>query len=138
MPASAAGRSNGSRVRAATIAATAPRRPPAASICPLVVVVHENRGLNEHIRDVARRLAVAGFAALAPDFLSPAGGTPDDEDRARAMIGALDMAETVADGAATIRWLASPAGGSRKVGCVGFCWGGGLTDRLAIAVGRRR
>ncbi|HMG48164.1 MAG TPA: dienelactone hydrolase family protein [Allosphingosinicella sp.] len=102
---------------------------------PLVVVVHENRGLNEHIRDVARRLAVAGFPALAPDFLSPAGGTPEDEDRARAMIGALDMAETVADGAATIRWLASPAGGSRKVGCVGFCWGGGLTNRLAVAAG---
>jgi carboxymethylenebutenolidase len=102
---------------------------------PLVVVVHENRGLNDHIRDVARRLAVAGFSALAPDFVSPAGGTPDDEDRARAMIGALDMAETVADGAATIRWLASPAGGSRKVGCVGFCWGGGLTNRLAVASG---
>ena len=100
-----------------------------------MVVVHENRGLNEHIRDVARRLAVAGFSALAPDFLSPAGGTPEDEDRARAMIGALDMAETVADGAATIRRLASPAGGSRKLGCVGFCWGGGLTNRLAVASG---
>lgn len=103
---------------------------------PLVLVVHENRGLNEHIRDIARRLAVAGFSALAPDFLSTAGGTPDnDEDRARTMIGALDMAAIVADGAATIQWLASPAGGSRKVGCVGFCWGGGLTDRLAIAAG---
>jgi carboxymethylenebutenolidase len=102
---------------------------------PLVLVVHENRGLNEHIRDVARRLAVAGFSALAPDFLSPAGGTPDDEDRARAMIGALDLAETVADGAATIEWLASRAGGLRRVGCVGFCWGGGLTNRLAVASG---
>jgi carboxymethylenebutenolidase len=103
---------------------------------PLVIVAHENRGLNEHIRDVARRLAVAGFPALAPDFLSTAGGTPDgDEDRARTMIGALDMAEVAADGAATIRHFASPAGGSRKVGCVGFCWGGGLTDRLAIASG---
>jgi carboxymethylenebutenolidase len=106
-------------------------RPP-----PLVMVVHENRGLNEHIRDVARRLAVAGFAALAPDFLSTAGGTPDnDEDRARTMIGALDLAEIAADGAATIQWQASRAGGSRKVGCVGFCWGGGLTDRLAVASG---
>jgi carboxymethylenebutenolidase len=103
---------------------------------PLVVVVHENRGLNEHIRDVARRLAVAGFSALAPDFLSIAGGTPDnDEDRARNMIGALDLGEIAADGAATIRWHASPAGGSRHMGCVGFCWGGGLTDRLAIASG---
>ena len=103
---------------------------------PLVMVVHENRGLNEHIRDVARRLAVAGFSALAPDFLSIAGGTPDnDEDRARTMIGALDLAEIAADGAATIQWHASRAGGSRKVGCVGFCWGGGMTDRLAVASG---
>jgi carboxymethylenebutenolidase len=102
---------------------------------PLVIVIHENRGLNEHIRDVARRLALAGFAAVAPDFLSPAGGTPADEDQARTMIGALDMAETVADGVATIQWLASPAGGSRKVGCVGFCWGGGMTNRLAVAAG---
>lgn len=102
---------------------------------PVVLVVHENRGLNEHIRDVARRLALAGYSAVAPDFLSPAGGTPADEDQARNMIGQLDMAETVADGAATIQWLASRQGGSRKVGCVGFCWGGGLTNRLAIAAG---
>ena len=103
---------------------------------PTVLVVHENRGLNEHIRDVARRLAVAGYSAVAPDFLSTAGGTPaDDEDRARTMIGALDMAEIVADGVATVQWLASPAGGSRKVGAVGFCWGGGLVNRLAVAAG---
>jgi carboxymethylenebutenolidase len=103
---------------------------------PLVLVVHENRGLTEHIRDVARRVALAGFSALAPDFLSMSGGTPDnDEDRARAMIGALDLAETVADGAATIQWHASRAGGSRKVGCTGFCRGGGLTNRLAVASG---
>lgn len=103
---------------------------------PLILVVHENRGLNEHIRDIARRLAVAGFSALAPDFLSTAGGTPDnDEDRARAMIGALDLAEIVADGAATIQGHAARAGGSRKVGCVGFCWGGALTNRLAVASG---
>jgi carboxymethylenebutenolidase len=111
---------------------------PAASrgTLPTVLVVHENRGLNEHIRDVARRLAVAGYSAVAPDFLSTAGGTPDnDEDRARTMIGALDMAAIVADGAATVQWLASSAGGSRKVGAVGFCWGGGLVNRLAVASG---
>jgi carboxymethylenebutenolidase len=103
---------------------------------PVVLVVHENRGLNDHIRDVARRLAVAGYAAVAPDFLSPAGGTPaGDEDRARTMIGALDMAEIVADGAATIGWLASAGGGARKVGTVGFCWGGAMVHRLAIAAG---
>jgi carboxymethylenebutenolidase len=103
---------------------------------PVVLVVHENRGLNDHIRDVARRLAVAGYSAIAPDFLSPAGGTPaGDEDRARTMIGALDMAETVADGAATIGWLASAEGGARKVGMVGFCWGGAMVHRLALAAG---
>ena len=102
---------------------------------PVVLVIHENRGLNDHIRDVARRLALAGYSAIAPDFLSPAGGTPADEDRARTMIGALDMAETVADGAATIGWLASPQGGGRKVGIVGFCWGGAMVNRLAVASG---
>jgi len=102
---------------------------------PVVLVIHENRGLNEHIRDIARRLAVAGYSAVAPDLLSPAGGTPADEDQARTMIGQLEMAETVADGAATIDWLASAGGGRRKVGVVGFCWGGGMVHRLAIAAG---
>lgn len=109
--------------------------PRAREDLPVVLVIHENRGLNEHIRDVARRAALAGYSAIAPDWLSPAGGTPADEDEARRMIGALDMAETIADGAATIRWLASPAGGSRRVGIVGFCWGGGMVNRLAVASG---
>ena len=102
---------------------------------PVVIVIHENRGLNDHIRDVARRAALEGYSAVAPDWLSPAGGTPADEDEARRMIGALDMAETVADGAAMIQWLASPTGGSRRVGIVGFCWGGGMVNRLAAASG---
>lgn len=102
---------------------------------PVVLVIHENRGLNDHIRDVARRFAVAGYSAVAPDFLSTAGGTPADEDRARAMIGELDMAEIVADGAASIRWLASAEGGRRRVGIVGFCWGGAMVNRLAVAAG---
>lgn len=102
---------------------------------PLVVVIHENRGLNDHIRDVTRRLAVAGYSAVAPDFLSTAGGTPADEDQARTMIGQLDMAAITADGAAIVQWLASPQSGSRKVGAVGFCWGGGLVNRLAVAAG---
>jgi carboxymethylenebutenolidase len=101
----------------------------------VILVIHENRGLNDHIRDVTRRLALAGYSAVAPDLLSPAGGTPADEDRARAMIGALDLTETVPDVTAMIRWLASPAGGSRKVGVVGFCWGGGMVHRLAVAAG---
>lgn len=109
--------------------------PAAGAGAPVILVIHENRGLNDHIRDVARRLAVAGYSAVAPDFLSPAGGTPPDDDRARAMISDLDMAEAVADGAAMIRWLASPDGGSRKVGMVGFCWGGAMVNRLAVAAG---
>ncbi len=99
---------------------------------PGVVIVHENRGLNPHIEDVARRAALEGFLALAPDFLSPLGGTPDDPDRAREMIRDLDTAQTVANGVAAIRWLAQHEGGTGKVGAVGFCWGGGLVGLLAV------
>ncbi len=103
---------------------------------PVIIVIHENRGLNDHIRDVTRRFALAGYEALAPDWLSPVGGTPaSDEDRARTMIGQLDMGETVADGVATLRWLGSSQGGSRKLGIVGFCWGGAMVNRLAVASG---
>jgi carboxymethylenebutenolidase len=102
---------------------------------PIVLVIHENRGLNEHIRDVARRVALAGYSAIAPDFLSPIGGTPDDEDKAREMIGRLDMAATVGDAVAMARWLSGEGGGSRKVGAVGFCWGGAMVNRLAVAAG---
>lgn len=102
---------------------------------PMVLVIHENRGLTEHIRDVTRRVALAGLSAVAPDFLTPAGGTPVDESKAREMIGKLDLAATVADGRAFIDWLNSPAGGSRKVAAMGFCWGGGMVNRLAVAAG---
>ncbi|KQX59996.1 MULTISPECIES: dienelactone hydrolase family protein [unclassified Ensifer] len=99
---------------------------------PAVIVIHENRGLNPHIRDVARRMALEGFLALAPDFLSPAGGTPTDEDKAREMIGALDAAATTADAAATVAFLEGHAQSTGKVGAIGFCWGGGLVNRLAV------
>lgn len=105
----------------------------AAGDLPAVVVIHENRGLNEHIRDVARRLALEGFAALAVDFLSPLGGTPSDEDKARSMIGELDGAQTVANATAARAFLASHDGTNGKVGAVGFCWGGGLVNSLAVA-----
>jgi len=98
-----------------------------------VIVVHENRGLNEHIHDVARRMALEGFVALAPDFLSPAGGTPDNEDRAREMIGALDPAQTTANAVATVKFLETHEATNGKVGAVGFCWGGGLVNALATA-----
>jgi carboxymethylenebutenolidase len=102
---------------------------------PAVLVVHENRGLQPYTRDVARRLAVAGFVGVALDFLSPQGGTPADEDKARAMIAALDISAATADGVATIDWLAAHKLLSGKVGVVGFCWGGAMADRLAVAAG---
>jgi carboxymethylenebutenolidase len=98
-----------------------------------VVVVHENRGLNPHIEDVARRVAVAGFNALAVDFLSPLGGTPDNEDQAREMIGQLDPAAVVADAQGAMTWLRDRPDSNGKVGIVGFCWGGGVVGRVAVA-----
>ena len=99
---------------------------------PAVMVIHENRGLNDHIRDVARRLALEGFMVLAPDFLAPSGGTPADEDKAREMISALDAAKTAANAVATVKYLKGRPDGNGKVGAVGFCWGGGLANRTAV------
>ena len=101
---------------------------------PAVIVIHENRGLNPHIRDVARRMALEGFVALAPDFLSPAGGTPSDEDKAREMIDALDPAATMQNGGATVTYLEGNDITNGNVGAIGFCWGGGLVNRLAVNV----
>lgn len=98
-----------------------------------VIVIHENRGLNAHTEDVARRLAVAGFLGLAVDFLSPLGGTPANEDAARDMIGKLDPAATTANAVAAVAFLRTHADGNGKVGAVGFCWGGGLVNQLAVA-----
>jgi len=99
---------------------------------PGVVVIHENRGLNEHIRDVARRTALAGFVALAPDFLSIGDGTPDDEDAARGMISALDPAAAVSIGLGAITYLADNPDTTGWVGAVGFCWGGAMVNQLAV------
>ena len=96
-----------------------------------VMVIHENRGLQPHIEDIARRLALAGFVALAPDFLSDQGGTPADEDKARALIASADYDAVVAEAVAAIGTLRRDG----KVGAVGFCWGGALVDRVAIAAG---
>ena len=100
---------------------------------PTVIVIHENRGLNPHIRDVARRVALEGFVALAPDFLSPLGGTPEDEEKAREMFSQLDPAQTVANEVATVAFLKGHELGTGKVGAVGFCWGGGAVNDLAVA-----
>jgi carboxymethylenebutenolidase len=98
-----------------------------------VMVVHENRGLNAHIRDVARRMALEGFLALAPDYLSRQGGTPADEDAARALFQGLDAAAVTADGLATIAFLQAHEKSNGKVGAMGFCWGGGTVNDLAVA-----
>ena len=100
---------------------------------PTVIVIHENRGLNAHIRDVARRVALEGIVALAPDYLSPLGGTPADEEKAREMFKELDPAQTVANGVATVEFLKGHELGTGKVGAMGFCWGGGAVNNLATA-----
>lgn len=100
---------------------------------PAVMVIHENRGLNGHIEDVTRRLALEGFLALAPDFLSPAGGTPADEDKARDLIAGLDRVKTVKNAVAAATYLRGHEGGNGKSGSVGFCWGGGLSLQTAVA-----
>jgi carboxymethylenebutenolidase len=100
---------------------------------PAVIVIHENRGLNPHIMDVTRRIALEGFVALGVDFLSPAGGTPEDEDRAREMIGQLDSATTVANAVAAVAFLSEHEATNGNVGAVGFCWGGGMVNQLAVA-----
>jgi carboxymethylenebutenolidase len=97
-----------------------------------VIVIHENRGLNAHIKDIARRVALEGFVALAPDFLSPLGGTPTDEDKARDMFTKLEASQVAADGVATIAYLKAEKDGNGKVGAVGFCWGGGAVNNLAV------
>ncbi|MER9874354.1 dienelactone hydrolase family protein [Mesorhizobium sp. M0195] len=97
-----------------------------------VIVVHENRGLNPHIRDVARRVALEGFVALAPDFMTPLGGTPDDENRARDLFSQLDPAQVAANAVATVAYLKGYKDGNGKVGAVGFCWGGGTVNMLAV------
>jgi carboxymethylenebutenolidase len=98
---------------------------------PLVLVVHENRGLNPHIEDIARRLALDGFIAFAPDALHTLGGYPGDEDKARALFGKLDQAKTRIDFVAAARWLQQLPEGNGKLGVVGFCYGGGIANYLA-------
>ncbi len=107
-------------------------RPKLADKAPAVIVIHENRGLNAYVEDVARRLATEGFVALAPDLLSPLGGTPADPDKARDLIGQLDGDKTVNNLVAAMSYLMAYRYSSAKVGVIGFCWGGGMVNRLAI------
>jgi len=108
--------------------------PRSRSLKATVLVIHENRGLSDHIRDVARRIGIAGYRAIAPDMLSLTGGTPASEDAARDAIGKLDLAKSGNDAVAFVEELAKSSRGG-KVGAVGFCWGGGFVNRLAVAAG---
>jgi carboxymethylenebutenolidase len=130
------------RIKASTVTFAGPRgelkgylATPATMVTkpPAVLVIHENRGLNAHIEDVARRVAADGFIALALDFLSTDGGTPQDEEKARAMIGELKPDDTVADAVAAVEYLKALPEANGKVGAIGFCWGGGMVNRLAAA-----
>ena len=97
-----------------------------------VVVIHENRGLNPHIKDVARRVAKAGFVALAPDALSGTGGTPQNEDEARDLIGKLDAGKNLNNFLKSVEYVRARKESNGKTGCVGFCWGGAMANQLAV------
>ncbi len=105
----------------------------AADPLPAVLVVHENRGLNPYIEDVVRRAAKAGYLALGPDGLTPAGGYPGSDDEGREMQRGLDSAKLMEDFFAAFEFLRDHEGSTGKVGCVGFCYGGGVCNALAVA-----
>ena len=102
---------------------------------PGILVIHENRGLNPHIEDIARRLALANFVAFAPDALFPLGGYPGDEDKARELFPKLDQARTREDFVAAAEFLKARAECTGKIGAVGFCYGGGMVNLLATRLG---
>ena len=108
-------------------------RPKSGNKFPAVLIIHENRGLQPHIQDVTRRIAKEGFLALSPDALSPLGGTPENDlDKAVAMIGQLDKDKTIKDFVAAVKYLKTQPLSTGKVGCTGFCWGGGMTNQVAV------
>jgi carboxymethylenebutenolidase len=109
-------------------------RPAGEAKLPGIVVIHENRGLMPHIQDVARRVALAGYVALAPDLMSASGGTPDDEEKARVEFAKVDLAVARNDAVAAIAYLKSRPDVTGRIGVVGFCWGGGMVNYLATAV----
>lgn len=101
---------------------------------PTVVVMHENRGLNGHIEDVTRRAAQAGFLAIAPNALAPLGGTPENEDEARKLFTQLKAEDNLANFIKLFDYLPSRKDSNGNYGCVGFCWGGGMANSLAVNV----
>jgi carboxymethylenebutenolidase len=110
-------------------------QPSGAGPFPSVLVIHENRGLNPYIEDVARRAATAGFLALAPDGLAPLGGYPGNDDDGRGLQARLDQAKLRADMLNSARWLKANDLSNKKLGVTGFCWGGGTTNWLATELG---
>lgn len=108
-------------------------RPKGEDKLPAVIVIHENRGLQPHIEDVARRVALEGFLALATDALSPLGGTPKgDESEGRALMQELDPKTAVDNNVAAVAYLKTHPQTTGKVGCMGFCWGGGMVNQMAV------
>jgi carboxymethylenebutenolidase len=107
-------------------------RPKGKKKHPAIVVIHENRGLQPHIKDVTRRFALEGFVALAPDALSPLGGTPEKPEEAGPMFQKLDYEKTKQDFSAAVAYLKTNPQTTGKVGCTGFCWGGAMTNNVAV------
>jgi len=107
-------------------------RPKGDEKLPGVVVIHENRGLVPHIEDVARRVALEGFMAIAPDALTPLGGTPEDPEKAPPLMGKLDGQVTMNNYLAAVRYLKTHPLSTGKIGVVGFCWGGGMANQVAV------
>jgi carboxymethylenebutenolidase len=110
-------------------------RPASGGKLPVVLVVHENRGLNPYIEDVARRLAVANFIALAPDGLTSVGGYPGDEEKGMQLFTKVDKPKMTEDFIAAARWLKARPDSNGKLGVVGFCFGGGVANTLAVRLG---
>jgi carboxymethylenebutenolidase len=108
-------------------------RPKGEEKLPAVIVIHENRGLQPHIEDVTRRVALEGFLAIGPDALSPLGGTPkDDMEKTRSLMQELDGEATIKNYVAAVEYLKTHPQSTGKVGCMGFCWGGGMTNFVAV------
>ncbi len=107
-------------------------RPKGEKKLPAMIVIHENRGLNAHTEDVARRVALEGYLTIAPDALSPLGGTPANPDDARGLFAKLDRAENIGNFTAAVKYLKTHPQSTGKVGCTGFCWGGAITNQVAV------
>lgn len=134
------------RIKAESAAVASPRgngdikgylvRPADATRLPAVLVIHENRGLNPYVEDVARRLAVANFIAFAPDGLTSLGGYPGDDEKGLSLFGKLDRAKMEEDFLAAAYWLKSRPDSTGKLGAIGFCFGGGIANLLAVRMGQ--